>query len=39
MNLIHLGYCANLAYVIFGNEVHVPFEINHAVLAWSFLGQ
>ena len=26
MNLILLGYCANLAYVIHGNEVSVSFE-------------
>ncbi|GEM_PF-1459954 len=33
MNLIHLGYCAKLAYMIFGNEVSASFETNHAVLA------
>jgi hypothetical protein len=27
MNLILLGYCANLAYVIHGNEFRVSFEI------------
>ena len=39
MNLIHLGYCANLAYVIFENEVSASFETNHAVLAWYFLAE
>jgi len=39
MRLIFLGYCANLAYVIHGNEVSVSFEKNYAVLAWSLLEQ
>jgi len=37
MGLILFDYCANLAYVIFGNEVSASFETNHAVLAWCFL--
>lgn len=28
MNVILLGYCANLAYVIHGNEAGTSFEIN-----------
>jgi len=37
MNLVLLGYCANLAYVIFRSKVSASFETNHAVLAWHFL--
>jgi hypothetical protein len=37
MNLILLGYCANLAYVIHGNDFSALFETNHAVLAWFVL--
>jgi len=38
MNLIHLGYCAKLAYMIHVNEFGTTPAINHAILAWFILA-